>query len=127
MARIKAYLTPPRDHTRYTRAIVLRVDVPARALFGLVMYLRNKLERRVVRPEQDALLAEEARVLCEVLVVNAPFHSGYLASVTDKFCTGDLGGEELWTTKELSIPVYNTEDGMEIFSLILVTLLTHVL
>jgi fatty acid synthase subunit alpha len=47
------------------------------------------------------------------LVVNALFHSEYLVSATDKFCTEDLGGEELWTTKELGIPVYNTEDGMK--------------
>ena len=45
------------------------------------------------------------------LVVNAPYHSEYLASVTEKLCEEDLADEELWTAKELGIPVYNTEDG----------------
>jgi len=46
------------------------------------------------------------------LVVNAPFHSEYLASVTDKFCTEDW--ERGVVDKELGIPVYNMEDGMKI-------------
>ena len=28
-------------------------------------------------------------------------------------CAEDLRGEELWAAKDLSIPVYNTEDGKQ--------------
>ncbi|KIJ66907.1 hypothetical protein HYDPIDRAFT_174219 [Hydnomerulius pinastri MD-312] len=51
------------------------------------------------------------------LVVNAPYHSMYLASATDKLCNDDLGGEELWTADELAIPVFNTEDGSDLRNL----------
>jgi fatty acid synthase subunit alpha len=34
------------------------------------------------------------------LVANAPYHSGYLASATEKLCAEDLGGEELWAAKD---------------------------
>jgi fatty acid synthase subunit alpha len=60
------------------------------------------------------------------LAVNAPYHSGYLASATDKLCTEDLGGFELWITSELGIPVYNSEAGMKIFFSILAASKTHV-
>jgi fatty acid synthase subunit beta len=43
------------------------------------------------------------------LVVNAPYHSDYLATATERLCAEDLGGEELWTAKELGIPVHITE------------------
>ena len=51
---------------------------------------------------------------CEIArkyALSSEYHSEYLASRIDKLCE-DLGGEELWTVKELGIPVYNTEDSM---------------
>jgi fatty acid synthase subunit alpha, fungi type len=91
------------------RAFVL--TGPARALYGLVTNLRKI--RAPSGLDQSKTLFSQRKLVFSVrfLVVNAPFHSEYLASATDKFCTEDLGGEELWTTKELGIPVYNTEDG----------------
>jgi len=62
---------------------------------------------------QDAVLAEEAGVPFDSQFVNAPYHSEYLASATEKLYVGDLGSKGLWTAKELGIPVYNTEDGKE--------------
>ena len=45
------------------------------------------------------------------LVVNVPYHSHYLEGATKKVFEEDLGGKELWTPKDLAIPVYHTEDG----------------
>jgi hypothetical protein len=35
-----------------------------------------------------------------------------LDEVADTVAEEDLEGEELWETKDLKIPVYNTEDGI---------------
>jgi hypothetical protein len=45
------------------------------------------------------------------LVVGVPYHSEYLAGATEKLIEEDLEGEELWSAKDIKIPVYNTEDG----------------
>ena len=45
------------------------------------------------------------------LVVNVPYHSRYLEGATKELVEEDLSGEEIWTTKDLGIPVYSTEDG----------------
>jgi fatty acid synthase subunit alpha len=104
------------------RAFVL--TGPARALYGLVTTLR-KVRAPSELDQSKTLFSQKKLVFSvRVLTVNAPFHSEYLASATDKFCTEDLGGEELWTTMELGIPIYN---GMKTFSSILATSLTHVL
>jgi fatty acid synthase subunit alpha, fungi type len=104
------------------RAFVL--TGPARPLYGLVTNLRKAPSGL----DQSKTLFSQRKFVFSVrfLVVNAPFHSEYLASAADKFCTEDLGGKGLWITKELGIPVYNTEDGMKASS-ILTSSLTHVL
>ena len=87
---------------------------PARALYGLVTNLR-KVRAPSGLDQSKTLFSQRNLVFSmKFLIVNAPFHSEYLANATDKFCTEDLGGEELWTTKELGISVYNMEDGMKI-------------
>jgi fatty acid synthase subunit alpha, fungi type len=83
---------------------------PARALYGLVTNLRKV--RAPTGLDQSKTPFSQRKLVFSVrfLTVNAPYHSEYLASGIDKLCE-DLGGEELWTAKELGIPVYNTEDG----------------
>ena len=81
---------------------------PARALYGLVTNLR-----KVRGLDQSKTPFSQRKLVFSVrfLTANAPYHSEYLASGIDRLCE-DLGGEELWTAKELGIPVYNTKDGM---------------
>jgi fatty acid synthase subunit beta len=95
------------------RAFVL--TGPARALYGLITNLRKI--RAPSGLDQTKTLFSQRKLVFSVrfLVVNAPFHSEYLAHAMDKFFTEDMGGEELWTTKELGILVYNTEDGTNNF------------
>jgi fatty acid synthase subunit alpha, fungi type len=87
------------------------VTGPARALYGLVTNLRKV--RAPSGLDQSKTQFSQRKLVFSVrfLVVNAPYHSAYLASATEKLCEEDLEGEELWTANELAIPVYNTEDG----------------
>jgi fatty acid synthase subunit alpha, fungi type len=87
------------------------VTGPARALYGLVTNLRKV--RAPSGLDQSKTQFSQRKLVFSVrfLVVNAPYHSEYLPSATEKLCEEDLAGEELWTAKELGIPVYNTEDG----------------
>ncbi|KAF8843701.1 hypothetical protein BDN67DRAFT_963867 [Paxillus ammoniavirescens] len=90
------------------------VTGPPRALYGLVTNLRKI--RAPSGQDQSKVPYSQRKPAFGVrfLVVNAPYHSSYLASATDKLCNEDLSGEELWTTEELAIPVFNTEDGSDI-------------
>jgi fatty acid synthase subunit alpha, fungi type len=89
------------------------VTGPPRALYGLVTNLRKV--RALSRQDQNKIPYSQRKPTfssgVRFLVVNAPYHSSYLESATDKLCNGDLDGEELWTPDELGIPVFNTEDG----------------
>ena len=89
----------------------LVVTGPPRALYGLVTNLRKV--RAPNGQDQSKVPYSQRKPAFGVrfLVVNAPYHSTYLASATDKLCQEDLGGEELWSPDELKIPVFNTEDG----------------
>ncbi|KAJ6520570.1 hypothetical protein C8R45DRAFT_1058526 [Mycena sanguinolenta] len=72
------------------------VPGPARSLFGLTPFSQRK-------PVFSA----------RFLAVGVPYHSGYLAGATEKLIE-DLGGEELWKTGDLKIPVFNTKDGTDL-------------
>ena len=87
------------------------VTGPPRALYGLVTNLRKV--RAPSGQDQSKVPYSQRKPSFGVrfLVVNAPYHSSYLTSATDKLCNEDLGGEELWAPDELGIPVFNTEDG----------------
>ncbi|EIW84299.1 fatty acid synthase [Coniophora puteana RWD-64-598 SS2] len=89
------------------------VTGPPRALYGLVINLRKV--RAPSGEDQSKIPFSQRKPVFTVrfLVVNAPYHSTYLTSATDKLCNEDLAGEELWKSEELAIPVYNTEDGSD--------------
>ncbi|KAG9315241.1 hypothetical protein JVU11DRAFT_4375 [Chiua virens] len=89
------------------------VTGPPRALYGLVTNLRKV--RAPSGQDQSKIPYSQRKPTFGVrfLVVNAPYHSSYLASATDRLCNEDLGGEELWTSDELGIPVFNTDDGSD--------------
>ncbi|EEB93555.1 hypothetical protein MPER_07767, partial [Moniliophthora perniciosa FA553] len=90
---------------------------PARALHGLVVNLRKV--RAPSGLDQSKIPFSQRKPVFSVrfLVVNAPYHSEYLRSATDKLVETDLEGDELWKPEELRIPVYNTEDGSDMRSL----------
>lgn len=95
------------------------VTGPPRALYGLVTNLRKV--RAPSGQDQSKVPYSQRKPAFGIrfLVVNAPYHSSYLACATDKLCNEDLNGEELWSPKELGIPVFNTEDGQYICAFVL--------
>jgi fatty acid synthase subunit alpha len=76
------------------RAFVL--TGPARALYGLVTNLRKI--RAPSGLDQSKTLFSQRKLVFSVrfLVVNAPFHSEYLARVMDKFC--------IWEARSCGLP-----------------------
>lgn len=111
---------PPNSHlavSLYNGPRNFVVTGPPRALYGLATNLRKIRAPNGQDQSKVPYSRRKPAFGVRFLVVNAPYHSSYLASATDKLCNEDLGGEELWAPDELGIPVFNTEDGgyMRIF------------
>lgn len=87
------------------------VTGPPRALYGLVTNLRKVQAPSSQDQSKDPYSQRKPAFGVRFLVVNAPYHSTYLAGATDKLYDEDLGGKELWSSDELKIPVFNTADG----------------
>jgi fatty acid synthase subunit beta len=90
------------------------VTGPPRSLCGLVTNLRKVRASSGLDQSKVPFSQRKPAFGMRFLVVNAPYHSAYLKGATEKLCEEDLEGEELWTTQELGIPVFNTEDGTHI-------------
>ncbi|TFK75163.1 fatty acid synthase [Pluteus cervinus] len=88
------------------------VTGPSRALYGLVINLRKV--RAPSGTDQSKIPFSQRKPVFSIrfLNVGVPYHSDYLVGVTDKVVE-DLG-EELWSSADLKIPVYNTEDGSDL-------------
>jgi fatty acid synthase subunit alpha, fungi type len=91
---------------------VFVVTGPPRALYGLVTSLRKVKAPSGLDQSKIPFSQRKPVFNMRFLVVNVPYHSHYLEGATKKLIEEDFGGEELWTPKDLGIPVYNTEDGM---------------
>ena len=91
------------------------VTGPAKALYGLVTSLRKI--RAPAGLDQSKVPFSQRKPVFSIrfLVVGVPYHSPYLDGVSEKVCTIDLEGEELWTTEDLAIPVYHTENGKQCY------------
>ncbi|KZS94178.1 fatty acid synthase [Sistotremastrum niveocremeum HHB9708] len=90
------------------------VTGPPKALFGLVTSLRKIRAPSGLDQSKIPFSQRKAVFSLRFLVVGVPYHSDYLKDAADKVCETDLKGEELWTTQELGLPVYNTEDGSDL-------------
>lgn len=90
------------------------VTGPPRSLCGLVTNLRKVRASPGLDQSKVPFSQRKPAFGVRFLVVNAPYHSAYLSGAAEKLCEEDLKGEELWTTEELGIPVFNTEDGVYI-------------
>ena len=86
------------------------VTGPPRALYGLVTNLRKV--RAPGGLDQSKVPFSQRKPVFSVrfLVVGVPYHSKYLADVTDEVMD-DLEGQELWKKEDLGIPVYHTDNG----------------
>ena len=87
------------------------VTGPSKALFGLVTNLR-----KIKAPnglDQSKVSFSQCKPVFSIrfLVIGVPYHSEYLAGAMETLIEEDLEGEELWSAKDIKIPVYNTEDG----------------
>ncbi|TFK49453.1 hypothetical protein OE88DRAFT_1737066 [Heliocybe sulcata] len=49
-----------------------------------------------------------------VALVNGAYHSAYLEGATEKLCSEDSAGEELWKGEDLGISVYHMRDGSDL-------------
>jgi len=87
------------------------VTGPAKALYGLVISLRKIRAPTGLDQSKVPFSQRKAVFSTRFLVVGVPYHSPYLDGVSEKVCTVDLEGEELWTAEDLAIPVYHTENG----------------
>ncbi|KAF6759889.1 fatty acid synthetase alpha subunit [Ephemerocybe angulata] len=90
------------------------VTGPPKALFGLVTSLRKV--KAASGTDQSKIPFSQRKPVFSIrfLVVGVPYHSAYLAELTEELIEDDLEGEELWQAKDLKIPVYNTEDGSDL-------------
>ena len=87
------------------------VTGPSKALFGLVTSLRKVRAQSGLDQSKTPFSQRKPVFSVRFLIVGVPYHSEYLDGVADKVAEEDLEDEDLWETKDLKIPVYNTEDG----------------
>ena len=89
------------------------VTGPPKSLFGLVTSLR-KVRAQIGLDQSKTPFSQRKPVFSiRFLIVGVPYHSEYLDGVTDTV-EEDLEDEEFWEAKDLKIPVYNTEDGINV-------------
>ena len=91
------------------------VTGPAKPLYGLVTSLRKIRAPTGLDQSKVPFSQRKAVFSTRFLVVGVPYHSPYLDGVSEKVCTIDLEGEELWTAEDLAIPVYHTENGEQCY------------
>jgi fatty acid synthase subunit beta len=90
---------------------------PSRPLSGLVTSLR-KIRRASGQDQSKIPYSQRSSVFSvRFLVVAVPFHSIYMDGMLEELVEEDLGGEELWRSKDMAIPKYNTKDGQLISAL----------
>lgn len=87
------------------------VTGPPKALYGLVTSLRKIRAPAGLDQSKVPFSQRKAVFSTRFLVIGVPYHSPYLDGVSEKVCTVDMEGEELWTAEDLAIPVYHTENG----------------
>lgn len=85
---------------------------PPKSLYGLVASLRKVRAAPGLDQSKIPFSQRKPVFSARFLVVGVPYHSDYLNGVTDKVMK-DLN-EELWRPEDISIPVFNTEDGEHI-------------
>jgi fatty acid synthase subunit beta len=90
------------------------VTGPAKALYGLATALRSV--KAPAGLDQGRIPFSKRKMVFSdrFLPIGVPFHSPYLAGATDKLIEEDLQGEELWSTTDLGVAVYNTETGADL-------------
>ncbi|KAH9856627.1 fatty acid synthase [Lenzites betulinus] len=97
----------------YNGPKALVVTGPPRALYGLVVHLRKVRASSGLDQSKIPFSQRKAVFSVRFLVVGVPYHSKYLEDVASDVID-DLGGGELWTKEDLSIPVFHTETGSDL-------------
>ena len=98
------------DISLYNSPTAFVVCGPAKALYGLVTALRKVMAPPGLDQGRIPFSKRKAVFNMRFLPVNVPYHSQYLVGQTEKLVQEDLGGE-IWSPSDLSIAIYNTEDG----------------
>ncbi|OCF76033.1 fatty acid synthase subunit beta [Kwoniella mangroviensis CBS 8886] len=87
---------------------------PAKALYGLATALRKVMAPPGLDQSKIPFSKRKAVFNIRFLPVNVPYHSSYLTGATEKLVQEDLNGQELWSTSDLAIAIYHTEDGTDL-------------
>lgn len=88
-----------------------------KALFGLVTSLRKVKASSGLDQSKIPFSQRKPVFSIRFLVVGVPYHSDYMTGVTDTVLK-DLGNEDLWDMDDLKIPVYKTDDGESLVSIL---------
>ncbi|KAH8117927.1 fatty acid synthase [Phellopilus nigrolimitatus] len=89
------------------------VTGPAKALYGLVVSLRKVRAPPGLDQSKTPFSQRKPVFSARFLVVGVPYHSEYMRGAAEKV-VADLQDEELWSSSDLAIPVYHTEDGTDL-------------
>lgn len=100
----------------YNASTMHVVTGPAKALYGLATALRKVMAPPGLDQSKTPFSKRKAVFNMRFLPVHAPYHSRYLQGATDKLVQQDLKGEELWSTDDLSMAIFNTEDGTSLIA-----------
>jgi fatty acid synthase subunit beta len=95
----------------YNASTMHVVTGPPKALYGLATALRKVMAPAGLDQSKTPFSKRKAVFNMRFLPVNVPYHSPYLVGATQKVVEQDLKGEEVFTTSQPSMAIYNTENG----------------
>jgi fatty acid synthase subunit beta len=95
----------------YNAATMHVVTGPAKALYGLATALRKVMAPAGLDQSKTPFSKRKAVFTMRFLPVNVPYHSPYLVGATEKLVQQDLKEEELFSTSDLTMPIFHTETG----------------
>lgn len=95
----------------FNAATMFIVTGPAKSLYGLATALRKVQAPAGLDQGRVPFSKRKAVFTIRFLPINVPYHSEYLEGATEKLLAEDLKDTELFSTGDLGMPIYNTEDG----------------
>ena len=108
--KVNAHLAPNSQMgiSLYNAPTMHIVTGPAKALYGLATALRKVMAPAGLDQGRTPFSKRKAVFTTRFLPINVPFHSHYLEGATKALMEK---GAELFDPKDLSMPIFNTEDG----------------
>ena len=95
----------------YNASTMHVVTGPPKSLYGLATALRKIMAPAGLDQSKTPFSKRKAVFNMRFLPVNVPYHSPYLQGATEKLVQQDLDGQDLFSVKDISMAIYNTETG----------------